>query len=125
MQSGLLYCTRHIVAKPQAVDDGLGAESARGEGRDRQGPRGLGRVEAGVHTSAVAVVICVPPEAPTAMRTWPSWPTMMAGHMEESGCFPVAGSWAGTGVRVSCCPGHQPSPHLSPMPHTWLDEVGW
>lgn len=43
------------------------------------------------HTNAVAVVICVPPEAPTTMRTWPSLPTMIVGHMDETGCFPEVG----------------------------------
>lgn len=39
----------------------------------------------------MAVVIWVPPEAPTTRLTLPSRSTMMVGHMEESGCFPEAG----------------------------------
>lgn len=80
--------------------------------------QGLG-AQGVAHTSAVAVVICVPPEAPTTMRTWPSRPTMIAGHMEESGCFPVAGRCAkGDREMVSCLSGTPASSLLEPAtPH--------
>lgn len=54
-----------------------------------------------VHTNAVAVVICVPPEAPTTMRTLWSRSTMIAGHMDESGCFPEVSGQEGTEMLVS------------------------
>lgn len=69
------------------------------------------------HTSAVAVVICVPPEAPTTMRTRPSWPTMIAGHMDESGCFPVVSRWVGRDRDAGQLPAQDPSPLPSWIPH--------
>lgn len=71
-------------------------------------------------TSAVAVVMCVPPEAPTTMRTWPSWPTRIAGHMDERGCFPVVTRWAGRDRDAGQLPaqGTSPSwPKSLPAPH--------
>lgn len=92
MQPGLLYGSLHVIAKPQVVDDGL-----QGEGNQEvstaleqgQGKQGTGKVRPKTYTSAVDVVICVPPEAPTTICTLPSLSTMIDGHMDESGCFPV------------------------------------
>lgn len=39
-------------------------------------------------TSAVDVVILVPPEAPTTSLTRPSLSTTTLGHMDDSGLFP-------------------------------------
>ena len=49
-------------------------------GQERAGRR--------AHTRAVDVVIWVPPEAPTTIRTLPSLSTMMEGHMDDRGCLP-------------------------------------
>lgn len=40
-------------------------------------------------TKAVAVVIFVPPDAPTTILTRLSLSKMMVGHMEDSGLFPA------------------------------------
>lgn len=82
-------------------------------GWGQRGPvgKGLGAQVGGARTSAVDVVIWVPPEAPTTMRTWPSSPTMITGHMEERGCLPAAGrGGGGTEQRVR---GHRAT---SPLP---------
>ena len=86
--------------------------------------KGLGAQAGGARTSAVDVVIWVPPEAPTTMRTWPSSPTMITGHMEESGCLPAAGGGWGDRAAGQRPQGHQPAPHPGPAPRTWSDEVG-
>lgn len=39
-------------------------------------------------TNAVAVVIFVPPDAPTTIFTWFSLSNMIVGHMEDSGLLP-------------------------------------
>lgn len=111
MQSGLLYCPLHIVAKPQAMDDGLGVAGGAVRGSVWSRDRGWGDKWV-IPTNAVAVVIFVPPEAPTTMRTWPSRPTMIAGHMDESGCFPVITRWMG-GDRDA---GQLPAQDTSPLP---------
>lgn len=99
-------------------------------GWGQRGPvgKGLGAQArgGGARTSAVDVVIWVPPEAPTTMRTWPSSPTMIAGHMDESGCLPAAVGGGGGHRAPGQRPwGLQPTPRPGPAPRTWRDEVGW
>lgn len=50
-------------------------------------------------TSAVAVVILVPPEAPTTIFTFFILSTKMEGHIEDIGCLPVGRT--GTTQRLS------------------------
>lgn len=40
-------------------------------------------------TNAVAVVILVPPDAPTTILTWLCLSKMMVGHMEDNGLLPA------------------------------------
>lgn len=47
--------------------------------------------------SAVAVVIFVPPEAPTTILTFFVLSTKMEGHIEDIGCLPGAMKFAGEG----------------------------
>lgn len=116
VQPGFLHCPLHIVAKPQAVDDGLGVWAW-----GQHGPEGreLGHRRV-AHTSAVDVVICVPPEAPTTMRTWPSSPTMITGHMDESGCFPTVVGARGKGQRCWSAAARDTSPFPTQAPHPHL-----
>ena len=84
----------------------------------RQGAGRSGEGGGRARTSAVDVVIWVPPEAPTTMRTWPSSPTMITGHMDESGCLPEAVGEGGhsTGSAAAGTPARSPprpcAPHL-------------
>lgn len=112
VQPGLLDRPLHVVAEPQAVDDGLRRQSGEGGVSAARGQALRGR--AGAPTSAVAVVIWVPPEAPTTIRTRPSRSTIIAGHMDESGCFPE-GRRGHTGWSAAHR-GHQPHPPRGPPP---------
>lgn len=52
-------------------------------------PHVVPRLPTPSHTSAVAVVIFVPPEAPTTIFTFFVLSTKMEGHIEDIGCLPV------------------------------------
>ena len=54
------------------------------------------------HTSAVAVVIFVPPEAPTTILTFFILSTKIEGHIEDIGCLPV-GDTDTTEAQLSTC----------------------
>lgn len=54
------------------------------------------------HTSAVAVVIFVPPEAPTTILIFFVLSNKMEGHMEDTGCLPV-GDTDATEVQFPAC----------------------
>lgn len=110
VQPGLLHRLFGIIAEPQAVDDGLRGVGMGSAWPSRQGAGRSGEGGGRARTSAVDVVIWVPPEAPTTMRTWPSSPTMITGHMDESGCLPEAVGGRGPQHRLSGCG------HTSPLP---------
>lgn len=76
------------------------------------------------HTSAVAVVIFVPPEAPTTILTFFALSTKMEGHIEDMGCLPVGDTDTTEAQLLTCssqtalsCFMSKPDPHYPP---SWL-----
>lgn len=75
-------------------------------------PRVVPHLPTPSRTSAVAVVIFVPPEAPTTIFTFFILSTKMEGHIEDIGCLPVGDTDATQ--RLSFLPAGSKLPALSP-----------
>lgn len=75
-------------------------------------PRVVPHLPTPSRTSAVAVVIFVPPEAPTTILTFFILSTKMEGHIEDIGCLPVGDTDATQ--RLSFLPAGSKLPVLSP-----------